>query len=94
MRLFGSVKRDHWNELLGVLLVIFAIWVLVSLLGYGAGAGNRLKEFLTNWIGQVSYLLALIVCYWGISFFISSERGILSGLSPDQRANVLGTFYH
>jgi len=80
MRLFGSVKRDHWNELLGVLLVIFAIWVLVSLLGYGARAGDRLRDFLTYWIGHISYLFAIIVCYWGISFFVFSERGLLSGL--------------
>ena len=80
MRLFGRIKREHWYELLGVLLVISAIWLLVSLMGYGAGAGDRLRDFLTHWIGYVSYLLALIICYWGVSFFISTERGILSGL--------------
>jgi len=80
MRLFGRLKKEHWNELTGVLLVIFAIWLLVSLLGYGGGVGNRLRDSLNYWIGYVSYLLAVIIGYWGISFFMFEERGILSGL--------------
>ncbi len=80
MRLFGRVKREHWYELLGILLVIFAIWMLVSLMGYGGGVGNRLRYNLTYWIGYISYLLTAVIGYWGVSFFINAERGILSGL--------------
>ena len=80
MRLFGRLKREHWNELLGVLLVIFAVWMLLSLTGYGGRAGDRLRDGLTYWIGHISYLLVFIIGYWGISFFTTAKRGILSGL--------------
>jgi len=80
MGLFGRVKKEHWNELLGVLLVIFAIWLLIGLMGYGGGAGNGVRKALTYCIGYVSYFLAAIICYWGVSLFLNAEKGILSGL--------------
>ncbi len=80
MGLFGRVKKEHWNELLGVLLVIFAIWILISLLGYGGGVGDGLKGALTYCIGYVSYFLAVIIGYWGVSLFLNAEKGLLSGL--------------
>ncbi len=54
MGLFGRVKKEHWNELVGVLLVIFAIWILISLFGYGGRVGDGLKDTLTYCIGYVS----------------------------------------
>lgn len=80
MGLFGRVKKEHWNELLGILLVIFAIWLLISLIGYGGGAGNWVKKVLTYSIGHVSYFFTAIICYWGVSLFLNAEKGILSGL--------------
>ncbi len=80
MGLFGRVKKEHWNELLGVLLVIFAIWLLISLIGHGGGAGNWVQKVLTYSIGHVSYFFTAIICYWGVSLFLNAEKGILSGL--------------
>lgn len=79
MRLFGKLKKEHWNELLGILLVIIAIWMLVSIIGYGGSIGDRLGGWLKHRIGYISYLLALVIGYWGVSFFIRAEKGILSG---------------
>lgn len=80
MNLFGRVQKEHWNEILGVLIVIFAIWLLISLLGFGGNIGGNLKYFLENLIGYVSYLAVVLVGYWGVSLFIDRKRGILSGL--------------
>jgi S-DNA-T family DNA segregation ATPase FtsK/SpoIIIE len=54
--------------------------MLLSLIGYGGRAGDRLRDGLTYWIGYISYLLAFIIGYWGVSFFMSAKRGVLSGL--------------
>jgi S-DNA-T family DNA segregation ATPase FtsK/SpoIIIE len=79
MSLFGRIKKEHWNEILGVLIVIFAIWVLVSLVGFGGSIGNELKYDLEDWMGYVSYLLVILISYWGVSLFRDRKRGILSG---------------
>jgi S-DNA-T family DNA segregation ATPase FtsK/SpoIIIE len=79
MSLFGRIKKEHWNEIIGVLIVIFAIWILVSLVGFGGSIGNNLKEGLGKLIGYVSYLLVIITGYWGVSLFLDRKRGILSG---------------
>lgn len=80
MPLFGRVKKEHWNEILGILLVIFAIWMLACLTGYGGGAGDYLQRNFTYGIGYASYLLIAIIGYWGVSLFLSAEKGLLSGL--------------
>ncbi|HGE71444.1 TPA: DNA translocase FtsK [Candidatus Poribacteria bacterium] len=80
MSLFGRIKKEHWNEIIGVLIVIFAIWMLISLIGFGGSIGNSLKYDLLEFIGYVSYLLVIIICYWGVSLFLDRKRGILSGL--------------
>ena len=36
MHLFGGVKREHWYELLGIMLVIFAIWCVWMAVWLGA----------------------------------------------------------
>jgi S-DNA-T family DNA segregation ATPase FtsK/SpoIIIE len=79
MSLFGRIKKEHWNEILGVLIVIFAVWVLVSLVGFGGSIGNELKYDLKYWMGYVSYLLVILISYWGVSLFMDRKRGILSG---------------
>jgi S-DNA-T family DNA segregation ATPase FtsK/SpoIIIE len=79
MSLFGSLKKEHWNEIIGVLIVIFAIWVLVSLIGFGGSIGNELKYDLKYWMGYVSYLLVILISYWGVSLFMDRKKGILSG---------------
>jgi len=80
MCLFGRLEKEHWNEILGVLIIIFAIWMLVSLLGYGGKVGDQLKDNLGYWIGYASYLLNVIIIYWGVNFSIGIKRGILSGI--------------
>ncbi|HGJ66640.1 TPA: DNA translocase FtsK, partial [bacterium] len=79
MSLFGRVKKEHWNEILGILIVIFALWLLISLIGFGGNIGDNLSEFLENLVGYVSYLVVILVAYWGISLFMDRKRGILSG---------------
>ncbi len=79
MSLFGRIKKEHWNEIVGTLIVIFAIWMLVSLIGFGGSIGNNLKYGLLEFIGYVSYLLVIIVGYWGVGLFLDRKRGILSG---------------
>jgi S-DNA-T family DNA segregation ATPase FtsK/SpoIIIE len=80
MPLFGGIKKEHLNELIGVFLAILSIWILISLIGYGGGVGNRLQDFLTHFIGYISYLFAALILYWGVSLFFTAKRGILSGL--------------
>jgi S-DNA-T family DNA segregation ATPase FtsK/SpoIIIE len=80
LNLFGRVKKEHWNEILGILIVIFALWLLISLIGFGGNIGGNLSEFLENIVGYVSYLVVILVAYWGISLFMDRKRGILSGL--------------
>jgi len=80
MSLFGRLKKEHWNEILGVLIVIFAIWLLVSLVGFGGNIGNELKDDLKYCMGYVSYLLVILISYWGVSLFMDRKRGILSGV--------------
>ncbi len=80
MNLFGRLKREHWNEVSGIFIVIFAFWMLLSLLGYGGNIGNQVSYGLKCWIGYVSYMLVLIIGYWGVNLFISIKRGILSGI--------------
>ncbi len=80
MSLFGRLEREHWNEVSGILIIIFALWILLSLLGYGGSIGNELSYGLKCWIGYVSYMLVLIIGYWGVNLFISIKRGILSGI--------------
>jgi len=79
MSLFGRLKKEHWNEILGVLIVIFAIWVLISLIGFGGSIGNELKLDFQYWMGYVSYLLVILIIYWGVSMFMDRKKGILSG---------------
>ncbi|MDQ1327276.1 MAG: translocase FtsK, partial [Candidatus Poribacteria bacterium] len=79
MSLFGRLKKEHWNEILGVMIVIFAIWVLISLIGSGGSIGNELKYDLKYWIGYTSYLLVILISYWGVSLFMDRKKGILSG---------------
>ena len=79
MGLFGRLRKEHWNEFLGVFLVIFAIWLLISLLGHGGRMGVWLADGLMFLIGHTSYLLAVLVGYWGVNLFSSSKRGTLSG---------------
>ena len=80
MQLFGRITKKHWHELLAVLLFIFAIWMLASLMGYGGRAGHYLERGLTYCIGYTSYFLAIVIGYWGVTLFLSTEKGILSGL--------------
>ena len=49
-------------------------------MGYGGGAGDLLKRALTYCIGYASYFLAAVIGYWGVTLFLSAEKGILSGL--------------
>ncbi|MGB9595401.1 MAG: DNA translocase FtsK 4TM domain-containing protein [Candidatus Poribacteria bacterium] len=79
MSLFGRIKKEHWNEIVGILIVIFAVWMLISLIGFGGSIGNSLKYELLEFIGYVSYILVIIVGYWGVSLFLDRKRGILSG---------------
>ncbi len=80
MSLFGRLRREHWNEVSGILIIIFALWTLLSLLGYGGSIGNEISYGLKCWIGYVSYMLVLIIGYWGVNLFVSIKRGILSGI--------------
>ncbi|MGQ9609207.1 MAG: DNA translocase FtsK 4TM domain-containing protein [bacterium] len=80
MSLFGRLGREHWNEVSGILIIIFALWTLLSLLGYGGSIGNEISYGLKCWIGYVAYMLVLIIGYWGVNLFISIKRGILSGI--------------
>jgi S-DNA-T family DNA segregation ATPase FtsK/SpoIIIE len=80
MRLFGNLKKEHWNELLGILLIILSIWMLISLMGYGGKVGDRIMMGLNYLIGYTSYLFTILIAYWGISLFRTSKVGILSGL--------------
>jgi len=80
MNLFGRVQKEHWNEILGILIVIFAIWLLISLIGFGGNVGNNIKNGLEHLMGYVSYVLVVLVAYWGVGLFIDRKRGVLSGL--------------
>jgi S-DNA-T family DNA segregation ATPase FtsK/SpoIIIE len=80
MKLLSRIKKEHWKEPLGVLMILFAIWMLVSFAGYGGKVGDVLHENLTYGIGYISYLLAFIIGYWGVSFFTSMKVGILPGV--------------
>ena len=80
MSLFGRIKKEHWNELLGILLTILAIWMLVSLIGYGGRIGNYFKISLYYLIGYISYLFIIMIAYWGINLFRNSKIGVLSGI--------------
>lgn len=80
MSLFGRLGREHWSEVSGILIIIFALWTLLSLLGYGGSIGNEISYGLKCWIGYVAYMLVLIIGYWGVNLFISIKRGILSGI--------------
>ena len=80
MKLLDRIKKEHWKEPLGVLMILFAIWMLVSFAGYGGKVGDVLRENLTYGIGYISYILALIIGYWGVSFFTSMKVGLLPGV--------------
>jgi S-DNA-T family DNA segregation ATPase FtsK/SpoIIIE len=80
MKLLDRIKKEHWKEPLGVLMILFAIWMLVSFAGYGGKVGDVLHENLTYGIGYISYLLAFIIGYWGVSFFTSMKVGVLPGV--------------
>jgi S-DNA-T family DNA segregation ATPase FtsK/SpoIIIE len=80
MNLFGRVQKEHWNEILGILIVIFAIWLLISLAGFGGSIGEGLKYSIEYLIGYVAYLLVALVGYWGVGLFLDRKRGVLSGL--------------
>ena len=80
MNLFGRLRKEHWNEVSGILVVIFTVWLLVSLIGYGGSIGSRISYGLRCWIGYVSYLFILIIGYWGVNIFIGIKHGILSGI--------------
>jgi S-DNA-T family DNA segregation ATPase FtsK/SpoIIIE len=80
MKLLSRIKKEHWKEPLGVLMILFAIWMLVSFAGYGGKVGDVLHENLTYGIGYISYLLAFIIGYWGVSLFTSMKVGILPGV--------------
>ncbi len=80
MKLLDRIKKEHWKEPLGVLMILFAIWMLVSFIGYGGKVGDVLRENLTYGIGYISYLLAFMIGYWGVSFFTSMKVGLLPGV--------------